>query len=106
MVVVGAINDVSGEGFGGFEAPFLLGRVIRPQGMAPTARRFLEALEEDGRIASGYVRRDDLLPARIAWIREDLMTRGGDRRQRVLDGLGRLPSYRTALGEERASAYR
>ena len=34
------------------------------------------------------------------------MTRGGDRRQRVLDGLGRLPSYRTALGEERASAYR
>ena len=31
---------------------------------------------------------------------------GGDRRQRVLDGLGRLPSYRTALGEERASAYR
>ena len=86
--------------------PALILLPVRPQGMAPTARRFLEALEEDGRIASGYVRRDDLLPARIAWLREDLMTRGGDKRQRVLDGLERLPSYRTALGEARASAYR
>ncbi len=86
--------------------PALILLPTRPQGMAPTARRFLAALEEDGRVREGYVRRDDLLPFRVAFVRKGLEGAGVDRKQRVLEALGRLPSYRTELAEERARAYR
>ena len=66
--------------------------------MAPVARRFLAALEADGRVAEGYERRDDLLPFRVAFVRRDLGDLDFDRAIRVRRALDRLPSYRTALG--------
>ena len=86
--------------------PALILLPTRPQGMAPTARRFLEALEEDGRITGGYLRRDDLLPFRVCFVRKDLGPAGPDRGARVLGALEQLPSYGTALMEERSAAYR
>ena len=78
----------------------------RPQGMAPTARRFLEALEVDGRVAERYVRRDDLLPFRVCFVRADLESAPGERRARVLGALDQLPTYGTAIMRERSAAYR
>lgn len=86
--------------------PALILLPTRPQGMAPTARRFLVALEADGRVNSRYIRRDDLLPYRVAFVRQGLDDLGFDRTERVRAALRRLPSYRTALGEGKAAAYR
>ena len=86
--------------------PALILLPLRPQGMAPTARRFLAALEADGRISARYDRRDDLLPFRVVFVRKGLGDLAAERRPRVLDALERLPSYRTPLGQERAAAYR
>ncbi len=86
--------------------PALILLPTRPQGMAPTARRFLEALEEDGRVLDGYLRRDDLLPFRVCFVRKDLGSAGPGRGARVLGALEQLPSYRTALMQERSAAYR
>jgi len=86
--------------------PALILLPTRPQGMAPVARRFLAALEADGRVAEGYERRDDLLPFRVAFVRRDLGDLDFDRAIRVRRALDRLPSYRTALGLERSAPYR
>ena len=87
--------------------PALILLPTRPQGMAPTARRFLAALEEDGRVRTGFRRLDDLLPARVAFVREDVLARLGEvDDERVRRGLRRLPSYRTAVAVERGRRYR
>ena len=66
----------------------------------------LEALEADGRVAERYVRRDDLLPFRICFVRADLESAPGERRARVLEALDQLPTYGTAIMRERSAAYR
>ena len=86
--------------------PALILLPLRPQGMAPTASRFMAALEADGRIGARYDRRDELLPFRVVFVRKGLGDLALERRPRVLEALERLPSYRTLLGQERAAAYR
>ena len=76
----------------------------RPQGMAP--RPGASGLEADGRVAERYVRRDDLLPFRVCFVRADLESAPQKRRARVLGALDQLPTYGTALMQERSKAYR
>ena len=73
---------------------------MRPQGMAPVARRFATALASDPRTAQRFERIDGMLPMRMVWRRRDLARPTADERSaRIEQAMRQFPSYATELAK-------
>lgn len=77
----------------------------RPQGMAPVAKRFVEALRSDPRTAELYQEIPNMLPARVVWRRLDLPRPSeAESAKRIAEAVAQFPSYRTALSQTQAQS--